>query len=165
MGWRRAAVGTFGRRLARCSVSATDLTRPDRANGSPFWLWCGETCRDRIHNLRVERQTGSWHGGKHTQPIHDCTSSAESQHLGYVRQRTAKHTGPGFVMNPGLRTNHNYRVATFSISDYYDFIVGIIVAIGGLRPVFIVMVSGASGSAGRCLAKRQSAGVTNPHRP
>ena len=59
-----------------------------------------------------------------------------------LRQRTAKNTGPGFVMNPGLRTNHNYRVATFSIYNYYDFIDGFIVVIGGLRPVIIVMTPG-----------------------
>ena len=57
-------------------------------------------------------------------------------------------------MNPGLRTNHNYRVATFSIYNYYDFIVGFIVVIVGLRPVIIVMTGGAS--AGRRLAGRLS---------
>ena len=45
-------------------------------------------------------------------------------------------------MNPGLRTNHNYRVATFSIYNYYGFIVGIIFVIVGLRPVIIVMTLG-----------------------
>ena len=45
-------------------------------------------------------------------------------------------------MNPGLRTNHNHRVATFSIYNYYGFIDGFIVVIGGLRPVIIVMTPG-----------------------
>ena len=51
VGWRRAAVGTFGRRLARCSVSATDLTRPDRANGlesSPGECWSDWRFADRL---------------------------------------------------------------------------------------------------------------------
>ena len=56
VGWRRAAVGTFGRRLARHSVSATDLTRPDRANGlesSP-----GECCSDWRFADRLEGDPG-----------------------------------------------------------------------------------------------------------
>ena len=51
VGWRRAAVGTFGRRLARHSVSATDLTRPDRANGlesSPGECWSDWGFADRL---------------------------------------------------------------------------------------------------------------------
>ena len=51
VGWRRAAVGTFGRRLARHSVSATDLTRPDRANGlesSPGECWSDWRFADRL---------------------------------------------------------------------------------------------------------------------
>ena len=43
-------------------------------------------------------------------------------------------------MNPGLRTNHNHRVATFSIYNYYGFIVGFIVMIVGLRPVISPIV-------------------------
>ena len=57
------------------------------------------------------------------------------------RQRTSKNTGHGFTMNPGRQTNHNHRVATFSIYNYYGF-VGFIVVIGGLRPVIIVMTPG-----------------------
>ena len=45
-------------------------------------------------------------------------------------------------MNPGLRTNHNHRVANFSIYNYYGSIVGFIVMIVGLRPVIIVMTLG-----------------------
>ena len=45
------------------------------------------------------------------------------RHRSWVRTKNREHTGPGFKVNPGRRTNHNHHVATFSICNYYGFIV------------------------------------------
>ena len=76
------------------------------------------------------------------------------RHRSWVRTKNREHTGPGFEKNPGRQTNHNHHVVTFSICNYYGFIVGFIVVFimspAGLRPLINVMRPG--GSAGRCLA-------------